>query len=84
MAENDLTELRYQETMKAIDRWVRDQGRDSISVAEARGIAKAFLAQASMAIVSTLPGCDGSDGLLLTRYFFEAIDKFAEENVDDY
>ena len=86
MTENDdeLTELRYQETMKAVDRWVRGQGKDGILPAEARGIAKAFLTHASLALVSTLPGCDESDSQRLMKHFLEAVKIFLEEKMDDF
>ncbi len=81
--DSELTELRYQETMKAIHSWVSGQDRQ-MSPAEARGIAKAFLTQASMALVASLPGCDASDSQRLTRYLFEALKKFLKEKIDEF
>ncbi len=81
--DNELTELRYQETMAAIHSWVTSQDR-KMSPAEARGIARAFITHASMALISTLPGCDESDCRLLTQRFFEALKKFVEEKIDEH
>ena len=82
-ADKEITELRYQETMAAIYSWVASQDC-KMSPAEARGIARAFITHASMALISTLPGCDDSDCRLLTQRFFEALKKFVEEKIDEY
>ena len=80
--ESQTTERLYQETMDAIHSWVRGQGKNGMSVAEARGVAKAFLTHASMALVSTLGG-NASDSRRLTQYFFEAILRFTQEKMND-
>ncbi len=83
MSDTEITERLFQETMNAINSWVRSQGSNKMSPAEARGIAKAFLTQASMALACTLPGCDESDSRRLVEYFFEALKRFLEEKIEE-
>ena len=66
MSNEEMAELRYQETMDAIGIWL-DDNKGKGSRAEAIGIAKAFLTHASMAIVISLPGCDESDAQRLMK-----------------
>ncbi len=75
--DNKTAELRYQETMKAISSWVKDQNGKA-SREEILGISKAFLTHASMAITATIPGCDESDSRDLMKALFEAIQQFAQ------
>lgn len=78
--DNKIVELRYQETMKAITLWVKEQkGKGSRD--EALGIAKAFLSQASIAFAVCIPGCDESDAQGLLVGFMKAVKQFAEEKI---
>ena len=78
VSQQEMAELRYQETMDAIGIWLGGQ-KGKGSAAEAMGLAKAFLQQAAFAITVATPGCDVSDARLLTNRLGETVIRFVEE-----
>ena len=76
--EVEIAELRYEETIKAINIWLGGQ-KGKGSRAEAIGVAKAFLKQASMAIAISTPGCGESDSRRLMKGFVEVVTRFMDD-----
>ena len=85
---HEASERRYQETMQAIDLWLKGQ-RKAMLPAEALGIARALLTHASLAIVAatsdstTFSKCDEIDADRLRKDFFHAALQFVEEKKRD-
>ena len=74
-----MAQLRYEETMDAIQTWILGQGKGTCSPAEAIGIAKAFLRHASMGFALSLPGCDESDAKPLMDGFLRVVSQLIDE-----
>ena len=80
MSNEEIAELRYQETMDAISDWLEGQiGKGS--PAEAIGIAKALLSHASFAFAMSVPGCDISDAQGLRKRLMGVVVQFIEEKM---
>ena len=83
-----MTQLRYQETMAAIDLWLKGQKKEGMAPAEAMGIAKAFLTHAALAIVAASSGSaafsedDEIDAERLGTEFFRTALRFIEQKRD--
>ena len=81
--DHEMIELRYQETMEAIRLWLTSQDKKPSSE-EAMGIAKAFLSQAAMGLVASMPEGDERDVRRLEEGFTEALRQFVEEKIAEH